>query len=135
MNKKAKKKAQKKTSSAGWVVRFLIWGAVAVFAVFALLDYKGHNDAEATYKAWMKVRNERVNADDEDFRLSELEALTQGNPNRTKPAKSNREGVRASKFVIYSWGGLFRNNSVEVYYTGLSDDPLILRILLPEGGE
>ncbi len=128
MSKKAK---QKKTSAAGWVVRGLIWGVVAVFAVLALLDVKGKNDAEVSYNARMKIRNERVNAD-KDLRLSELDELTQGNPTRTKPAKSDRAGINASKFITFAWGGMFRNNSVEVHYRGLGDDPFVEHIMLPE---
>lgn len=131
MSKKSKKK---KSSAAGWVVRGLIWGVVAVFAVFALLDYKGHKDSEATYEAWMKIRNERVNAD-EDLRLSELDDLTKGSPTRTKPAKSERDDVKASKFITFNWGGMFRNNAVEVHYVGEGDDPTVEHIKLPEGKE
>jgi len=133
--------ASKKSGGQG--TRIVVWAAVAIFAVVAIMEIRAKTDAEQTGNAW---RDQFSNADprEGDLLESDLDASIKGAPEVDEVELSalspddtryppRTDVARVTKIVrTYSWKGLVQDYHVHVYL-GLGKDRSIEDVVGPQG--
>lgn len=117
-----------KSSARDWILRAVVFGALAVLLILAFLDFQAKQAATNTADAWRTAMNSK--SEEEDFRKSEFSRIPmQGNPQlASNPAGQN--AFAAQTIDTYTWSGTFRSYVVKVF-VGMGVDPAIESIQGP----
>lgn len=123
--KSAKKKSTKptpKNQMTGWIIRGVVFGALAVLLVLALLDFQAKQAATGMATVWRDAVQKQ--GETSDLRKSEFDKIPlRGNPS-TSSAKAEANSYAAVTVNTYTWKGTFRSYIVKVY-VGMGSDPAI----------
>lgn len=105
--------------------RIVIFGALGVLVVLALIDYRAKTAARNTGNAWREaLKGKAFNA---SLRQSELTPYIEGSPRTSRrplTAAEKAEFRLATEVETYTWTGILRNYKVEVIF-GLGEDPSV----------
>lgn len=126
------KKSEKSRSPATLITRIVVFGALALLLVLALLDFNAKKSAQGTADAF---RNAIDGNPEGEILKSQLQPLIQGSPAVSaadpQAVGSKVVGVTGEAFT---WKGILRNYTVYVGY-GTGDDPSVENINGPLSGE
>ncbi len=86
-----------------WVIRTVIFGALGVVLVLAVLDYQKKTEATETGVAWRDLLSA---ANEEDLPLAQLQDSIQGSPEVAESKGQN----------VYTWKGQFRSYVIKVNF-------------------
>jgi hypothetical protein len=89
-----------------WIIRSVVFGALGVVLVLAVLDYQAKTQAQDTSDAWDKLLNEANAENASDVPLEKLKDGMKGSPEVTESQGQN----------VYTWKGPFRKYVVTVTY-------------------
>ena len=89
-----------------WIIRIVIFGALGVVLVLALLDYQAKTQATETGEAWRNLLTESNEGGDSELPLDTLKDSMKGSPEVSETKGQN----------VYTWKGQFREYAITVSY-------------------
>lgn len=93
-----------------WIIRIVIFGALGVILVLAVLDYQAKTQATETGAAWRGLLSEANEKHASDLPLEKLKDSMKGSPEITENTGQN----------VYTWKGPFRSYAITVNYDSRS---------------
>jgi hypothetical protein len=126
--KKTNSKQKPNTAVRDWTIRGVVFGALAILLVLALLDFQAKQAAASTADAWRAAM--KAKTVDADFTKSEFgKIVVHGRPTIVS-GRAGTNQFSARSIDTYTWAGVFRRYEVKVYI-GLGSDPTIEAITGP----